>query len=268
MIIVITNEEINKFIEKIPPTPVILKATINFVNQGELTKAAKVAAKDPALSKYLTTLVNKPIYGFKNEVHDLSQIFGILGTSGAKQVLYSYMLSLLSPSKWELFKLNETLFYDLQAKLSIRWKKILTHLKIDDKDIASSITLLPASIIVCEALFKTHKEDVALLRSAKALDYNTILKRLGGVDLFDISEKIATIWEYPEKISQIIQAASGVKPADDPQINLLGKWMHLQLFHTLSQNAYIEAGLNDFIDFHVEYVEDIYEEFAQLLEKS
>ncbi len=264
----ITEKEIEDFIKKIPPLPDVLKATVTFVNQGELTKAAKIAQQDPALSKYLTTLVNKPIYGFRNEVHDLSQIFGILGTSGAKQVLYNYMLSLLSPSKWELFNLNEAKFHDLQAKLTIRWKKILSHLNIDNKDIASAITLLPASIIVCEALFKSHKEDVILLRSAKALDYNTILKRLGGFDLFDISEKIATSWEYPEKISQIIQAASGIKPSQDKEINLLGKWMHLQLFYTLSQNIYIEAGLNDFIDFQVEYVEDIYEDFSNLLEKS
>jgi len=264
----ITQKEIETFIQKIPPTPSILKATINFVDQGELTKAAKVAAEDPALSKYLTTLVNKPIYGFRNEVHDLSQIFGILGTSGAKQVLYSYMLSLLSPSKWELFKLNQHLFYDLQAQLSIRWKKILTHLNIDDKDISSAITLLPASIIVCEALFKAHKEDVVLLRSAKALDYNTILKRLGGLDLFDVSEQIANSWGFPKEISQIIQAASGIKASNDEQINLLGKWMHLQLFHTLSQSIYIEAGLNDFVDFQVEYVEDIYEDFSLLLEES
>jgi len=263
---VITKEEIEDFISKIPPTPVILNTTINFVNQGELTKAAKIAAKDPALTKYLTTLVNKPIYGFRNEVHDLSQIFGILGTSGAKQVLYSYMLSLLSPSKWELFKLNQTLFYDLQAQLSMRWKVILEHLKIDDKDIASAITLLPASIIVCEALFKAHQEDVNLLRSVKDLDYNTILKRLGGIDLFDVSEKIANAWEYPPKIAQIVQAASGLKPSEDQEINLLGKWMHLELFYTLSQSVYIQAGLNDFIDFQVEYVEDIYEEFSTLLE--
>jgi len=265
---VITPEEIEAFIQKIPPIPEILKATIAFLDQGELTKAAKTAAKDPALSKYLRTLVNKPIYGFRNEVHDLSQIFGILGTSGAKQVLYSYMLSLLSPKKWELFRLNQALFYDLQAQLSMRWKSILEHLKIDDKDIYSAITLLPASIIVCEALFKTHQDDVNLLRSVKALDYNTILKRLGGVDLFDVSEKISIFWGYPEAISQIIQAASGIKPSPDPQINMLGKWMHLQLFHTLSQSQYIEAGLNDFVDFQVDYIQDIYEDFSRLLEVS
>jgi hypothetical protein len=144
----------------------------------------------------------------------------------------------------------------------------LAHLNIDDKEINSAITLLPASIIVCEALFKTHQEDVNLQRSVKALDYNTILKRLGGLDLFDVSEKISLFWGYPEEISQIIQAASGIKPSADPRIDMLGKWMHLQLFHTLSQSQYIEAGLNDFVDFQVDYIQDIYEDFSLLLEES
>lgn len=262
----ITHQEISEFIEKIPPTPAILKATLAFVDQGELTKAAKTAAQDPALSRYLTTLVNKPIYGFRNEIHDLSQIFGILGTSGAQQVLYNYMMSLLSPAHWELFGLNQHLFYELQAQLSTQWQKILRHLEIDNKDIESAITLLPASIIVCEALFKNRKSEVELLRSVKALDYNTILKRLGNLDLFDISERIATAWGYSSSISKIIQSASGLKPSDDAQIETLGRWMHLLLFYTLSNSAYIEAGLNDFVDFQVEFVEPVYEAFTELME--
>ncbi len=262
----ITQAEIASFIERIPPTPAILKNTLRYVEQGELTKAAKTAAQDKALSLYLTTLVNKPIYGFRNEIHDLSQIFGILGTSGAQQVLFNYMMSLLSPAKWELFKLNQTLFYDLQAQLSTRWQKILRHLAINDKECESAITLLPASIIVCEALFKAHQTDVEQLRSVKLLDYNTILYRLSKLDLFDICETIAKTWEFSPQIALIVQCASGIKPSADPQINQMGRWMHLQLFHTLSQSAFVEARLNDFIDFQVEFVEEIYEEFSNLME--
>ena len=261
----ITQEEIHSFIERIPPTPAILKQTLAFVVQGELTKAAKTAEDDPALKSYLITQVNKPIYGFRNQVNDLSQIFGILGTSAAQQTLYNYMMSLLSPAQWELFDLNKTLFFDLQASLSTQWQKILAHLEIENKEIETSITLLPASIITCEALFKTHKQEVELLRAYKALDYNTVLKRLGGVDLFDICESIAKKWELSPEISKIIQASSGIKPADDPMLNALGKWMHLLLFYALSQNAYIQAGLNDFIDFQPDYVQDIYESFSTLI---
>ena len=262
----ITKNKIDEYINKIPPAPQALKETLALLNAGELIKASKVAQTDPALAAYLKELVNKPIYGFANEVTEISQIFGILGVSSAQQTVYNYMTTLLSPGKWKLFKLNARSFHELQAKLSKRWQQILEHLSIDDKNIHSSISLLPASIIVSEALFCDKIDDVNLLRSAKNLDYNTILTRLSGVGIFDICEQISIKWEMPKEVAQIIQASSGLKPSEDEQINTLGKWMHLLPFYELSQPMFIEAGLNDFIDFQVEYIGDIYEDFAPLME--
>lgn len=262
----VTQDDIQKFIEQIPPAPTVLKETLMHVNNGDLTKAAKCAESDPALKSYLKTLVNRPIYGFRNEVSDISQIFGILGVSTAQQTLYNYMLSLLSPASWSLFGLNAASFADLQAQLSRRWGRILSHLEIDDKEIESAVTLLPASIIVCEALFNSRQKEVELLRTTKAIDFNTILQRLCKRDLFDICEQIARTWEMSDKIIAIVQSASGLKPSDDAQINTLGQWMHMLLFFELSQPAFIEAGLNDFVDFQVDYVEPVYEPFATLME--
>lgn len=262
----ITNEKIDNFIEKIPPSPQVLKVTMMLLNNGELVKAAQIAKTDLALQSYLKNIVNKPIYGFRNEVTDISQIFGILGVSSSQQTVYNYMMTLLSPNKWELFKLNRSSFHELQARLSIKWKDILNHLKITDMDIESAITLLPASIIVAEALFNEKKSDVTLVRAAHDIDLNTIIKRLCGLDLFDICQKISLKWEMPTKIAQIVQASSGVKPVKDEEINTLGKWMHLLLFYELSQPIFIEAELNDFISFNIDYVSDIYEDFANLME--
>ncbi len=264
--ILITKEKIDAFIEKIPPSPEALRKTIAALNTGDLTKAAKAAKEDKALSHYLKELVNKPIYGFRNEVSDVSQIFGILGVSRSQQAVYNYMLTLLSPSKWKLFKLNKNSFADLQAELSIGWQKILHHLAVEDKEIESAIALLPASIIVSEALFCEKIDDVNLLRSVNNIDLNTILKRLCEMDLFDICERIAQKWEMDEQIAHIIQAASGVKPSEDEKIDELGKWMHLLLFFTLSKPKFIEAGLNDFIDFQIAYVSGIYDDFATVME--
>ncbi len=262
----ITKEQVASFIEKIPPEPKVLNATFALLKSGELVKAAKVAENDLALKTYLKNIVNKPIYGFKNEVSDISQIFGILGVSLSQQNVYNYMISLLSPKKWTLFKLNAHLFYELQANLSKKWQIILENLEIQDKELYTAISLLPASIIVTEALFSQNIEDVNLLRSTKALDYNTILVRLCGIDLFDICEEIARKWEMDESIYKIVQAASGVKPSTDKKINMLGKWMHLLLFYEISKAPYIKAGLNDFVDFQVGYISDIYDEFASLME--
>ena len=263
----ITKQIIDSYIGKIPPSPKVLKDTLMLLNSGELVKAAHVAKEDLALNAYLKDLVNKPVYGFRNEINDISQIFGILGVSRSQQAVYNYMISLLSPAKWKLFKLNKTSFSNLQADLSANWQKILTHLNIKDKDIESSITLLPASIIVSEALFNEKIDDVNLLRSVNPIDLNTILKRLCKMDLFDICEQISQKWEMQESIAQIIQASSGVKAAEDEDINRLGKWMHLLLFYTLSQPNFIDAELNDFIDFQIDYVSEIYDDFSELMVK-
>jgi HD-like signal output (HDOD) protein len=262
----ITKKEIENFIDKIPPQSAILKETLALLGSGELIKAAKIAQEDPALRVYLKNIVNKPIYGFKHEINDISQIFGILGVSLSQQTVYNYSISLLNPKKWHLFKLDAKSFHELQANLSKKWEKILEHLKVKDKEYYIAISLLPASIIVTEALFYKKMEDVALLRSVKALDYNTILQRLSGLTLFDICEEISKKWEMGENVAKIVQASSGAKPSKDKNINTLGQWMHLLLFYEFSNQEFIEAGLNDFMDFQVDYIERIYEDFAMLME--
>jgi HD-like signal output (HDOD) protein len=261
----ITQEEINDYIKSIPPSPSLLKTVLRYIQDGELSKAAHEASEDPALKLFLQGIVNKPIYGFKNDIKDIGQIFGILGLAQAEQIIYNYMISLLSPSKWELFSLTNKDFSEIQDNLSIAWKKILEHKNINDKALFSSISLLPASIIVCEALFKSKQDELNLLRSVREIDYNTILKRLSGMDLFDLSAKIAEIWEMPELIAQVVLASSGHSNQQDPQIIELSKWMHLLFFYQLSQPVCTQAGLNDFIAFNIEYVQDIYEEFQDVV---
>lgn len=261
----ITKQEIDTYIQRIPPAPKVLQDTIALLNEGELTKAAKTAQEDVAFNSYIQHLVNKPAYGLQNQVSDISQIFSLLGIPRSKQVIYSYILTLLSPKKWSLFDLNFENFKELQATLSGKWNLILEHLNIVDKNIQTAISLLPASVIVADALFMEKLEDVKILKETKALDYNSMLKRLSGLDLFDLCEQITKNWGMDPKVSAIIQSASGIKKSEDEQIELLGKWMHLLLFYEFSKPMFIKAGLNDFIDFQVEFVEDIYEEFMKVI---
>ena len=69
----------------------------------------------------------------------------------------------------------------------------------------------------------------------------------------------------PEMISKLVLASSGKTEESDPQIIELSKWMHLLFFYQLSQKVCVEAGLNDFIEFNIEYVQDIYDEFQELI---
>jgi HD-like signal output (HDOD) protein len=262
---VITSEEVARYIQTIPSVPNVVREALGYARTGDLVKAAKSASEDPALRHYLKILVNRPLYGFKNEVTDVSQIFGILGVNATVQTLYNYLLSLLAPKKWELFALTNQQFFDLQASMNKHWEQILRHLSLNDKEIQSAITLLPATIIVCESLFASRKTEVMQLRSVKALDFNTILKRLSGRDLFDLAAEIAKIWEMSDKTISLIHYSSGLKESLPLDQKVLAQWIHLLLFYELSQSAYVSAGLNEFIDFQIDFVQDIYESFMQVV---
>ena len=260
----IKKEDIEEFISKLPPTPKIVNETIKLLKDGELSKAAKVASEDKALNLYLKDLLNKPAFGLSKEVNDTTQIFTILGISGSLQAIYNYLLDMISPKKWVYFKLNQKKFNNFQADLSGNWKKILNHLYINDKDIEASISLLPASVIICEALFNKHKNDVELIRSSSDIDLNTILKRLSSYDIFDISIMISKKWDMGKTIEEIIKYSSGLYNVKSENI-VYSKWMHMLLFFIVSKPEYIESGLNDFIEFQIDFVNDIYEDFINLM---
>jgi len=262
---VITSEALQDFISSIPPQPEQLKLTLDLLDQGELVKAGKAAAEDPALSTYLRTFVNRPIFFFQKEITDVSQIFGILGLAQTKQLLYHYMMHLFSPKRWELFDLNEHTFSDLQANLSSYWKKILDHEKINDESITTLISLVPASIIVTELIFSSHIDEVQLLREQQSLDYNTILERLVGVNLFDISEMIGQSWGMDAKSLKVLKASSGLKPCGESTRCKIAQYMHMLLFYILSRSEFLECGLNDFLDFNPEFVMSIMENFQSIV---
>lgn len=260
-------EKIKAYVDKVPPLPETLRNSLKAIEEGDLPKAASFAKNDPALMNYLTNLVNKPIFGFKKDVKDAGQIFGILGINQAKQLIGSYLVSLLSPKSWETFKITNSKFHNLQAELMFNWNLVLDKLECEDKDISAVAVLIPSSMIVCEELFKDHIDDVKLLREVKDLDYNTILKRLTDKSLFDIAAIIAKKWEMSKRTLRILLLSSGkMTTKEDDKDLIYAKYLHLLFFYQLSKPEMIDGGLNDFIEFNVDFVSDIYNDFQSLME--
>jgi HD-like signal output (HDOD) protein len=258
-------ENINEYIDKIPPMADNLKSCIRHLKENNLTAAAKSIESDKALSEYLLNIVNKPIYGFKDKIKNTQQVFTILGIIKMKQLMMAYLVSLLSPAKWQVFKMNNNLFQDLQAELLANWNNILLkkyNIK-EDEDFMLAATILSSTVIVCEELFKDNQEIIELLKSRNILDYNTILKKLTDMSIFDIAIQIGKKWEISQKTADILKASSGVVQ-NDSIITENGKFLHLLFFMELSKPKFIEAQLNDFIEFKIEFVEDIYEEFSTI----
>ncbi len=261
----VTKEKIEKYIEKIPPVPEELSQCIKYLDDGDLPNAAKIASNNQAISNYLIETVNRPIFGFFGKrVENISQIFGILGLKMAKQILHAYLTSLLIPSKWKVFELDNTSFFKLQSELLFYWNEILEFEKNEDENLKIAITFVPSAIFVAEEMFKENFEEFAIIRQVKEINYNELLQKFTGMNLFDISSLICEKWNMQKPIIQMLKDL-GELDASDPKYGKFVKYMHLLLFFEFSKPAYIQAGLNDFIEFDPEFVEDIYQNFNQIV---
>jgi HD-like signal output (HDOD) protein len=262
----ITKEKIYEYIEQIPPLPDTLKECKDALeNKVDLIKAAGIASTDPALMHYLRNIVNKAAFGFKTEVKDAHQIFGILGLERSLQIINSYLFSLITPKRWSVFEMDDQKFFSLQSELIELWNKILSYEKCSDKHIAQTVTVIASSIIVCEELFKDNLEDFLLLKETKNISYNKILKKLTGFSLFDISIMICEKWELPKKDVLILKILENKDAKCDKQYLRFAKFLHLLLFYLFSKAEFLESGLNDFLDFDTEFVAEIYEDFMSIL---
>jgi HD-like signal output (HDOD) protein len=259
----LSSATIDSYIDTIPPIPAIVKRCVDTLNSGNLVLAADIANEDRALKHYLQSIVNKPIFGFVDEIKDARQIFGVLGLVKAKQLMYSYYILLILPKKWEVFDFSTSKFQNFQAHLIVGWGKIMQSLKQSDEDLIQAVSIVPASIIVCEMLFVDLKDTVELLRENKQMSYDVILLKMTERNLFEIASLIAKKWDFSQKTIDLILKIGDNKESDENSLPL--SYLQLLIMYEMSKPAIIESGLNDLFDFNMSFNDETTENFLKIM---
>jgi len=262
----LSNTTIDNYIDTIPPIPEIVKRCVNSLNNGNLILAADIANEDRALIHYLKSIVNKPIFGFANEVKDVRQIFGVLGLLKAKQLMYGYYILLILPKKWEVFDFNSSKFQDLQAHLIFGWGKVMESLKRTDEDLIQAISIIPASLVVCEMLFRDINDTVKLLREKKQMSYDSILSKMTERTFFDIAALIAKKWEFSDKTIELIHKIGNNKDGEFGESALEIQYLRLLIIYEMSRPYMIDSGLNDLFNFEIIFSDEITNSFYKIIE--
>lgn len=254
----LSAEELDEYIAQIPPVPAILKACKSVLNEGDLVKAADLASKDKALMAYFKNIVNKPIFGFRDELKDARQIFGALGLNRTRQLFQSYYTLLLAPKQWSIFKLNNAKFQELQASFILRWDKILQSKNAVSNEHEAIITLIPAAIAVCESLFEKHRETIEIIKKTKAITYEAMLQKMSGYTFFDIVKIIATKWEFPEETVELFNDIKNSK-------NEIIIYLLLLINYEMSRPICMESGINDLFELSLDFPPEIIGEFFTMM---
>ncbi|MBE0490693.1 MAG: HDOD domain-containing protein [Sulfurospirillum sp.] len=263
----LSKSTINNYIDSVPPVPKILKDCIQAINEADMIKAANIADEDKALVHYLQQIVNKPIFGFANEIKQTRQIFGILGLARVKQIIYSYFVLLLLPKKWEVFSFDTHKFQDLQARLILHWSKILEKIGNQDKNLLGAITIIPATLIVCEMLFRNVKDTISILKVKKNMSYEAILIKMSGRTLFELAAIIAKKWEFPETTIEFIADIADVKKGDFGANARALQFVRLLLIYEFSTPVMIQSSLSDLFELPSDFDEHLLEEFHTIIQE-
>jgi len=257
---------IDNYIETIPPIPEIVKKCVNALNSENLILAADIANGDRALIHYLKSIVNKPIFGFVDEVKDARQIFGILGLVRAKQLMYGYYILLILPKEWKVFDFNTSKFQDLQAKFIFGWGKIMKALQKENEDLVQAISIIPASLVVCEMLFRDINDTVVLLRERKQISYNAILCKMTERTFFDIAALIAKKWEFTDNTIELIQKIGNDQEGEFGENALEIQYLRLLIMYEMSRPYIVDSGLNDLFDFEAIFSDEVTNSFYKIIE--
>jgi len=263
----LTNSTIENYISTIPPVPKVIKSCLSYLDASDMIQAANAAKEDKAFMLYLCDIVNKPIFGFAKEIKNPHQIFGILGLIRAKQIVHGYYLLLILPKKWEVFDFSNKKFQNLQSNLIVNWNNILDFLSIDDKDTRQCIALLPASLIVCEMLFRDIRGTIILLRESKQISFDELLYKMSENTLFDVTSKIAKKWEFNDNIQNFIAGIASLNLEKNSKNYKAIVYLRLLLAYEMSKPYMIKSGLNDFFDFSLDFDEKDMMDFYTLMER-
>ena len=257
----LTNKTINNYISSIPALPQVVKKCSQALEDGDMLRAADIASEDRALVGYLRDIVNKPIFGFRDEIKDIRQVFGILGIKRAKQLLYGYYILLILPKKWEVFDFNSAKFQEFQARIIFNWDKIVKFLESDKDDIAVAISIIPASFVICEMLFRDINSTVKILRDTKGLSYETILHKMTDRTFFDLSSVIAKKWDFSDEIVELI-----ARLGDSSEGNIELSYLRLLLAYEMSRAQMVQSGLSELFEISLDFDEEVVRDFYELMQ--
>ena len=250
----ISKEDLKKYLNSIPPVPENVKNTLKALDEGDLKKASIEASKDLVLKKRIEDVVNSAYYSIPNKVEDINQLFAMLGIEKTRSLIYLYLVSLLEPKKWQIFKIN---FFDFQAAFMGEFEKAMV-VEFDEttyKKYAEIGAIIPASVCVCDSLLGDRKKDLELILSSAPIEYSNLIKRMTGVSLFGLASQIAEIWGIDEEKIEILKKAECSECN-----NKIAALTHLIFFYLVSKPQFLD--INSLIEFNeksIEFAKKTYE---------
>jgi len=244
--VLISKEDILKYLSQVPPVPENVKKALEYLKNGDIKNAALEAEKDLVLKKQIEGVVNSAYYSLSKKVDNMVQLFTLLGIEKARSLIYSYLVTLLEPKEWKIFKIN---FFDFQSAFMAKYEEGMV-IEYDEKvfkKYAEIGAIIPAAVCVCDSLLGDKKDQLEIVTSSAPIEYSTLIKRMSGFSLFELAAKIAYLWGLDEEKMEILKKSECKECTEKiPAI------VHFVFFVLVSRKEFLD--INSLIEFNPECI--------------
>jgi hypothetical protein len=235
----------------------------------DISTAAKYANEDIVFSHFLRGMTKKSIYGFVNQINDIKQIFSTLGIGKSKAVIESYIIQKLFPENEYIFNMSRQEFTLFMDNLINIWEVILNKkCKNSAKVYTSLASLVGATIIFIKSLFEEHKDEIKVINNFKRIDFNTILVRLTGISVMELSLIIAKELELNSNVTSVLKLLINNENSNySDEIIQVSKLFKLTMLYVMSIDKFVKHEVDKMFNIDKNFNQNEIEEFFMMVQK-
>ena len=188
--------------DNLPTMPVVAQQLLSISewDDVDLNKVADIIGKDVSLSSKVLRVVNSPIYGFAQEVSNISHALVLLGLNSTRSLALSFCLPQLSMGK-KGSGFNYPGFWTRSLNTAVAARELALLSSFGDEEEAFLIGLLQdiGVMVIAQCVPRTY---LSLLGNGKyelAPSIRTEKEHL-GIDHVDVAKVLFDQWELPTSL--------------------------------------------------------------------
>lgn len=199
--------QILRSLKNLPPFPMVAQRALLLVNKSEVSiqELVEVVKFDPGITANILRIANSAYFGLRREIHSLHQALLLLGTQELlKIIIASGATRLFANSSPGYFSERQGLWRH-SVSCALMADLLGRELTLADRTTSFTAGLLHDIGKIVLSLFVDQKfPEIMAVVETQGVSFHLAEKSVLGVDHAEIGGEMARIWDFPDRLRQVI----------------------------------------------------------------
>lgn len=197
----LTETELDKGINDIPPLPVAVSDSMALLNNDvvDFNELQNAIAQDAGLSGRVLKVANSPFYGLAGQVGSIKEACVVLGTHTLKNIILAVgMISKFPPELSKNINLTDLWYHSYCTGVTARL--LANRAGIDPEKAFTAGLLHDLGKMVLDIYFNAHYSEVITFQKENDCLISEAESEVLGITHSIVGKKLAACWNLPEEI--------------------------------------------------------------------